>query len=77
MYIDKKRNFKKYSVSEINTVQTRYDYNSIMHYKQNAFAKFGRHSMRPRQGRGNPTLGQQDRLSGLDIQAVKRYYCGR
>lgn len=41
-FIGKRRNFRKYSRSTIDSLGTKYDYGSIMHYGSKAFSKNGR-----------------------------------
>ncbi|KAL8561655.1 hypothetical protein ACOMHN_001387 [Nucella lapillus] len=73
---DHRSNFKKYDTSTINTLQTQYDYGSIMHYKNNTFA------MDRRRVTINATLplppgvemGQRIRLSDIDVLKLRRLY---
>jgi len=68
-------NFKKYSFSEINTVGTKYDYHSIMHYNLYAFSANGRKTLDPiRREAAGVKIGQRQYLSGTDVKAVNKYY---
>lgn len=71
---DKKLNFKKYSFSEIATVGSKYDYQSIMHYSKNSFGKFGSQTIETIPD-PNISIGQRDMLSATDISSVNKYYC--
>ena len=55
-------NFNKYSASQIDSLGTPYDYNSVMHYERTAFG-YGRETIRPKQaGVGGQTQLCQCRL---------------
>ena len=70
------RNFKKLSSSVINSHGVGYDYNSIMHYNRNFFAKVqGLHTLRPATDDSIP-LGLAVELSPMDIEQTKRLYSG-
>ena len=47
-FIGVKFNFNKMTVSQINSLGTPYDYNSVMHYDRTAFGS-GRETIRPKQ----------------------------
>lgn len=71
-FSDKKHNFEKYNRSQIDSLGSKYDYLSIMHYSSFAF------------GNGNVTiipkdpfaiqLGQRLGLSPLDVQQANLLY---
>ena len=70
-------NFDKKDESEIDSQGVGYDYNSIMHYDRDSFARFiGFDTMRAR----DPTIpiGMARELSELDILQTNRLYnCGK
>ena len=69
-------NFKKYSVSQINGLGLPYDYDSIMHYPNNAFVKSWKllwsKTLIPK--KTNVKIGQRDGLSRIDVKKMKKYY---
>ena len=68
-----KGNFKKYSVSLIDTLGVPYDTGSIMHYKNNAFAKWPWQKTIVPLKKG-ASIGQRKRLSTNDVKQVNKYY---
>ncbi|KAL9973971.1 hypothetical protein ACROYT_G020498 [Oculina patagonica] len=66
------RNFQKYPRSTIDSLGTRYDYGSLMHYGSTAFSKNGRPTIVPR--RSGVTIGQRQGLSSIDAQQANRLY---
>ncbi|CAF3333453.1 unnamed protein product [Rotaria socialis] len=68
-----KPNFEKYTETEIDTLQTPYDYGSIMHYSPNAFTNNGLRTIIPTK---DPfaSIGQRIVMSPIDILEVQRYY---
>lgn len=67
-------NFQKKSRSSINSFGIRYDYGSVMHYGEYAFARYrGRKTILSKSGQ---RLGQRNGLSALDKQQVRKLYSG-
>ncbi|XP_033642569.1 high choriolytic enzyme 1-like [Asterias rubens] len=68
-------NFQRYSSTVIDTLQTRYDYASIMHYPRNAFSSNGRDTIQPRQA--GVSIGNRNDFSNIDVFKINTYYeCG-
>lgn len=65
-------NFVKYTSAQTDTLNTPYDYGSVMHYSPTAFSRNGLPTIEPIQS--GATIGQQLNLSAIDIQAVRRLY---
>ncbi|CAF1086756.1 unnamed protein product [Rotaria sp. Silwood1] len=65
-------NFQKYNSTAVDTLNTSYDYRSIMHYSTDAFSVNGLPTIEPLQP--NVTIGQHDNLSSIDIQEVRLFY---
>ncbi len=59
------------SVSEF--LDLPYDYNSIMHYSPHAFSKNGKKTIETLKP-GGEAIGQQNRLSALDVEKVLKLY---
>ncbi|XP_074641340.1 zinc metalloproteinase nas-15-like [Tubulanus polymorphus] len=68
----KSRNFKKYSNTTIQHLDTRYDYGSIMHYSKYAFSKNGKPTMQPKDK--SASIGQRRGFSQNDILKINRLY---
>lgn len=66
------RHFHKYPRSTIDTLGTRYDYGSLMHYKSTAFTKNGRPTIVPK--RSGVSIGQRTGLSSIDAQQANLLY---
>ena len=69
-------NFEKYDISTIDTLDTMYDYGSIMHYQNNTFAMDRsritiNHTLPLPPG---VEMGQRVKLSETDITKLKRLY---
>ena len=71
-YTADRHNFEKYNDTSVNTLDTSYDYSSIMHYERNAFSQNGLPTIEPLQV--NVTIGQRDNMSSTDIQEVRLLY---
>lgn len=73
------RNFKKLDPSVVNSHGVGYDYNSIMHYNRDFFAKYnGLDTLRAREA--NIPIGQAVALSPTDIEQTNKLYlseCGK
>ena len=72
-------NFDKLTRAEINTQGLTYDYDSIMHYRANAFSKNGEDTIvilnrEVYADQGSPSVGQRDHLSRGDIDVINRLY---
>ncbi|CAF3732021.1 unnamed protein product [Rotaria sordida] len=65
-------NFDKYDNIRVNTLNTPYDYRSLMHYGSTAFAINDSPTIEPIQS--GVTIGQRNNLSAIDIQAVRLFY---
>ncbi|CAF1124491.1 unnamed protein product [Adineta ricciae] len=65
-------NFDKMSSTDVDTLNTSYDYESVMHYETTAFSKNGLPSIEPLQS--GVKIGQRYYLSATDIQEVRMYY---
>jgi hypothetical protein len=65
-------NFEKYNDSFVDTLNTPYDYSSVMHYGSDAFSENGRATIEPLLS--NVTIGQRENLSSIDIQEVRLLY---
>ena len=64
--------YLKYNSSTSDTQNLTYDYNSVMHYENNAFSRNGSLTIEPLQP--NVKIGQRTFLSALDIQAIRTFY---
>ncbi|KAK7484706.1 hypothetical protein BaRGS_00024114, partial [Batillaria attramentaria] len=74
--LEHRSNFDKYDTSEIDTLDTVYDYGSIMHYKNNTFA-IDRSHVTINATQPIPPgveMGQRIQLSPTDITKLKRLY---
>ena len=65
-------NFEKYDNIRVNTLNTPYDYGSLMHYGSTAFSINNSPTIEPIQP--GVTIGQRSNLSSIDIQAVRLLY---
>ncbi|UJR20171.1 hypothetical protein I4U23_023303 [Adineta vaga] len=70
--IDNQHNFEKYDDTFVDTLNTSYDYSSIMHYRKDAFSSNGLPTIEPLQS--NVTIGQRANLSSIDIHEVRFLY---
>lgn len=66
-------NFVKYGEKDIDTLQTFYEYESVMHYDAYAFSANGLPTIVPRKN-STATLGQRVGMSSIDVLEVQRYY---
>lgn len=74
--LEHRSNFEKYDTSSIDTLDTVYDYGSIMHYKNNTFA-INRTRITINATRPIPPgveMGQRVKLSQTDVTKLKRLY---
>jgi len=68
-----KLNFKKYKTSEVTDQGVPYDYDSIMHYRDDSFVNdYRKKTLRVK--RSSARIGQRDHLSKGDIEEMRRYY---
>ncbi|CAF1459338.1 unnamed protein product [Adineta ricciae] len=65
-------NFDKYNNSEVDTQNTPYDYESVMHYETYALSINGLPTIEPLQP--NVKIGQRYKLSDIDIQEIRQFY---
>lgn len=67
-----KPNFDKYTDADVDTLNTPYDYKSVMHYGTNYFSINGSDTLIPL----DPTavIGQRDNLSSIDIEEIQIFY---
>ncbi|XP_078369964.1 uncharacterized protein LOC144653747 isoform X2 [Oculina patagonica] len=75
-------NFRKYSRSTIDSLGTKYDYRSLMHYGSRAFSKNGLPTIQVKIPPGSPgeSIGQRRGLSSIDAQQADLLYkeqCGQ
>ncbi|UJR18159.1 hypothetical protein I4U23_005059 [Adineta vaga] len=68
----KEHNFAKYTNDAVNTLNTIYDYGSLMHYESTAFSSNGLPTIEPLQP--NIQIGQHIKMSSIDIQEVRLFY---
>ena len=74
--LDNKHNFIKYTTTTINSLNTTYDYESIMHYKFNAFAyDRSKPTIKTRDPSKQYSIGRRKSLS--DIDKVNEYFLAR
>ncbi|XP_064625419.1 uncharacterized protein LOC135486514 [Lineus longissimus] len=68
-------NFIKNSPSQIDHLDTKYDYNSVMHYKATAFAAdYHNPTITQLHDTDKYTIGQRDYLSAKDLIKIRRFY---
>ena len=65
-------NFEKNNDSFVDTLNTPYDYASVMHYTRDAFSHNNLSTIEPLQA--NVTIGQRLNLSSIDILEVRLLY---
>ncbi|CAF1351989.1 unnamed protein product [Rotaria sordida] len=65
-------NFQKYDNTAVNTLNTPYDYASIMHYEETAFSINSSPTIKLLQA--NVKTGQRYKLSPIDIQEIRQFY---
>jgi len=75
MFDGAKRNFEKYSTEKLYDFETKYDYESIMHYPENAFAKPGKITIVAKDPKYQKVIGQRGGLSRIDKIQLNRMYC--
>lgn len=72
-----KHNFDKYTTKIIDSLDTEYDYESIMHYKNNAFGIDRRqYTIRTIDPSKRKLIGQRNTFSRIDKIQINRMYCG-
>ncbi|CAI4232154.1 unnamed protein product [Auanema sp. JU1783] len=64
--------FDKYSLSMIDHLGTKYDYESVMHYAPTAFSKNGKPTIEPKQA--NVEIGQRMGFSANDLYKINKLY---
>ena len=72
LQLGQEHHFDKYNLSYVDTLNTSYDYGSVMHYPRDAFSANGNFTIIPK----NPTatIGQRITLSSIDVIEVQRFY---
>ncbi|XP_054287132.1 bone morphogenetic protein 1-like [Macrosteles quadrilineatus] len=71
----KEFNFYKRDPSEIMTLNTPYDYNSVMHYRNIAFSKDSvSETIIPKMPAAATRMGQRVRFSQIDLAKLNRFY---
>lgn len=65
-------NFDKMSSADVDTQNTPYDYESLMHYETTAFSINGLPSIEPLQP--NIKIGQRYYISAIDTQEIRQFY---
>lgn len=75
--IDAENNFVKYGKDRVDSLNSPYDFSSIMHYNATTFAKPGSNAIETIDPTKQKLIGQRIRLSKEDIfQINKLYKCG-
>ena len=64
--------FTKYNNTIVNTLNTPYDYSSVMHYAKTDFSNNLLPTIEPLQS--NIKIGQRYKLSTIDIQEIRLFY---
>ena len=67
-------NFKKYDREVLSTLKQPYDFDSVMHYPNNAFAKLPSLHTLEAKGSSDRRLGNQDGLSPYDVMKLRAAY---
>ena len=67
-----RHNFDKYNDTFVDTLNTSYDYSSIMHYGRHVFSSNRLPTIEPLQA--NVTIGQRHNMSSTDIHEVRLLY---
>lgn len=67
-------NFNKQKASNINSLGTRYDYYSMMHYPANAFGR-GRITIQTIDRRFQNVIGNRNGFSDIDKEQIHKMYC--
>lgn len=65
-------NFNIYTSSQVNTLNTSYDFDSVMHYDSTAFSANGQPTI-VRRGT-NATIVTAQNMSAIDIEEVRIFY---
>ena len=65
-------NFDKYNNTVVDTLNTPYDYTSVMHYEPGAFSSNGLPTIEPLQA--GAKIGQRRNMSTIDIEEVRILY---
>ena len=65
-------NFDKYNNTVVDTLNTPYDYTSVMHYEPEAFSSNGLPTIEPLQA--GAKIGQRRNMSTIDIEEVRILY---
>ena len=66
--------FEKYDKGEIDSLGSKYDYSSVMHYGSKAFSRNNQDTIRVRQKNVTAIIGQRKGLSKLDAQQIQKLY---
>ncbi|XP_057316292.1 hatching enzyme 1.2-like [Hydractinia symbiolongicarpus] len=75
---DMKSNFQKQPYSNVDSMNSPYDYLSIMHYHKDGFAKRGTLTIETLDKRFQDKIGQRDGFSPSDIKQINKLYkCGK
>ena len=74
MLTGKEHNFKKQSPNKITTLGTLYDYNSVMHYGENAFTRGNGSTIITLQPEFQDVIGQRLEMSPNDVLKINRLY---
>jgi len=70
----KGHNFDKQSRGSINSLGTKYDFGSMMHYSGQAFGKYGKMTIKTKDPRYQSVIGQRDGFSKIDIEQINLMY---
>merc|ERR1712142_1018133 len=68
------RSFNFNKLNGIKTLNTKYDYDSMMHYGAKAFSKNGKITIETKDRSKQYVIGQRDGFSQTDIQELKKMY---
>jgi hypothetical protein len=71
----RENNFHKYSESVVSHFGTRYDLDSLMHYRANAFTKNGLNTIETLNPLDMKRIGQREQMSPGDAKRVRNMYC--
>lgn len=69
-------NFEKHDLNMLDNFNIEYDYDSVLHYSQYAFAiDKSKQTIIPLKDMGDAQMGQRERLSKSDIKLINAMYC--
>ena len=74
MMTGRERNFAKSTVNDTTNLGTLYDYNSVMHYGENAFSNGNGSTIITLQPEFQDVIGQRLEMSPNDVLKINRLY---